>query len=202
MKIKFCGLTNLDSLKHACALDVHFAGFIFAEQSSRKVESSFINQLIDFNFHQTIPVCVFVNPSIQEVYRAIEILPNTILQFHGDESDRFCSQFHQPFWKSIPVKDSQSLNMSNNFPSAQGILFETFSENLYGGTGQSFDWELLQGIDLSKKYILAGGINRTNIQSAVSLNPWCIDINSGVESELATKDNSLMNEIMTIFNNG
>jgi phosphoribosylanthranilate isomerase len=57
-------------------------------------------------------------------------------------------------------------------------------------------------MDLSKKFILAGGINPDNIQSAISLNPWCIDINSGVESELAIKDNKLMAEIMTAFNHG
>jgi phosphoribosylanthranilate isomerase len=57
-------------------------------------------------------------------------------------------------------------------------------------------------MDLSKKFILAGGINPDNIQSAISLNPWCIDINSGVESELAIKDNKLMAEIMTVFNHG
>ena len=202
MKIKFCGLTNLDSLRHVCALDADFAGFIFSEQSPRKVEPRFLTQLVDFNFYQTSPVCVFVNPSIQEVQQAIKILPNSILQFHGDESDNFCSQFNQPFWKSIPVKDKQSLLMINNFPSAQAILLETFSENLYGGTGKSFDWKLLESMDLSKNFILAGGINSTNIQSAISLNSWCIDINSGVESELAIKDNKLMAEIMTAFNHG
>ena len=202
MKIKFCGLNNLDSLRYACDLNADFAGFIFAEQSPRKVEPNFIAQLKDFNFCRTIPVSVFVNPSIQEVQQAIEILPNTILQFHGDESDDFCSQFHRPFWKSIPVKDKQSLLMIDNFPSAQAILLETFSQNLSGGTGKSFDWTLLENMDLSKKFILAGGINSNNIQSAISLKSWCIDINSGVESELAIKDNKLMAEIMTAFNHG
>ena len=202
MKIKFCGLNNLDSLRYACDLNADFAGFIFAEQSPRKVEPNFIAQLKDFNFCRTIPVSVFVNPSIQEVQQAIEILPNTILQFHGDESDDFCRHFHQPFWKSIPVKDKQSLLMSDNFPSAQAILLETFSQNLSGGTGKSFDWTLLENMDLSKRFILAGGINPNNIQSAISLNSWCIDINSGVESELAIKDNKLMAEIMTAFNHG
>ena len=202
MKLKFCGLNNLDSLRYACDLNADFAGFIFAEQSPRKVEPNFIAQLKDFNFCRTIPVSVFVNPSIQEVQQAIEILPNTILQFHGDESDDFCRQFHQPFWKSIPVKDKQSLLMSDNFPSAQAILLETFSQNLSGGTGKSFDWTLLENMDLSKRFILAGGINPNNIQSAISLNSWCIDINSGVESELAIKDNKLMAEIMTAFNHG
>jgi phosphoribosylanthranilate isomerase len=92
--------------------------------------------------------------------------------------------------------------MIDNFPSAQAILLETFSENLSGGTGKSFDWTLLENMDLSKKFILAGGINPNNIQSAISLNSWCIDINSGVESELAIKDNKLMAEIMTAFNHG
>ena len=71
MKIKFCGITNLDSLRHVCALNADFAGFIFADQSSRKVGSNFITQLAKFNFSETIPVCVFVNPA--KLFRDLDI---------------------------------------------------------------------------------------------------------------------------------
>jgi phosphoribosylanthranilate isomerase len=204
MKLKFCGLSTLNSLKHACDLGAHYAGFIFADRSPRKVNQEFMDQLAAFNFHQTIPVCVFVNPSAVFVEQAIASLPTAILQFHGDESDQFCSQFNKPFWKSVPIKDASSLPLisSNSHPSAQRILLETFSADLDGGTGQTFDWDIIKDINLSNGYILAGGINAANIDAAISLNPWCIDINSGVESQLGLKDTLLMTEIMQRFNHG
>ncbi|MDA7796279.1 phosphoribosylanthranilate isomerase [Gammaproteobacteria bacterium] len=204
MKLKFCGLQTLESLQHACDLGADYAGFIFAEKSPRKVSQEFLEQLSLFNFRNTLPVCVFVNPSPSFVEQVVEFLPTAILQFHGDESDSFCSQFKKPYWKSIPIKDASSISLilSDPYPSAEAILLETFSSNLNGGTGKSFDWTLIQGADLSKKFILAGGINEANIDAAISLNPWCIDINSGVESQLALKDTLLMTQMIKRFNNG
>ena len=80
-------------------------------------------------------------------------------------------------------------------------MFETFSPGFYGGTGKVFDWGLLENIKLDQHSILAGGINAENIKEAMSLNPWCIDINSGVESSIALKDITLINQIIDIFNN-
>jgi phosphoribosylanthranilate isomerase len=61
---------------------------------------------------------------------------------------------------------------------------------------------MLEGIDASNKFILAGGINQSNIKAAISMNPWCIDVNSGVESGLAIKNELLMTKLMNAFNNG
>ena len=97
MKLKFCGLNNLDSLRQACDLNADFVGFIFAEQSPRKVELNFIAQLIDFNFCQTVPVCVFVNPLIQEVKKAINIYQMLFCSFMVmslmNSADSFISHF-------------------------------------------------------------------------------------------------------------
>ena len=146
-------------------------------------------------------VC-FVNPSVEEVTKITTCIENPILQFHGDEEDSFCQQFNQSFWKTIRVKDSQSLIKIDDFPSADAILLETFSKDTYGGTGKVFDWSLLKKISLEKKFVLAGGINPENIKEAVSMNPWCIDVNSGVESSLALKDKTLMNKIIKNFKDG
>ena len=202
MKLKFCGLNSIESLIHARELGADFAGLIFADKSPRKVDEALLSKLSSFNFGETIPVCVFVNPSVLMVSNMIEMLPNSILQFHGEETDDFCRQFHHPFWKSIAVRDHDSYLLSANFPSAQAILFETHSINLHGGTGQSFDWSMLEGIDTNNKFILAGGINQSNIKAAISMNPWCIDVNSGVESGLAIKNELLMTKLMNLFNNG
>lgn len=202
MKIKICGIKNKEILQHACELGVDFAGFIIADESPRKISEEFLLSLVDFNFLNTKPVFVFVNPSVEMVNKIINLIPASILQFHGDETDQFCNQFNHPYWKSIPVKDSSSLNSINNFASAHGFLLETFSSTSYGGTGQVFDWGLLKNLSLEDRFILAGGINQENIKDAISMNPWCIDVNSGVESKLAIKDKALMSDILEVFHDG
>ena len=202
MKLKICGILDINILQHACEANVDFVGFIMANNSPRKISNDFLDSLENFNFLDTVPVFVFVNPSVEEVEKVTTKIENPILQFHGDEGDNFCKQFNKSFWKTIRVKNSQSLETINDFPSADALLLETYSDDIYGGTGEMFDWNLLENISLQKKFILAGGINSENIKEAVSLSPWCIDVNSGVESSLALKDKTLMDQIIKSFNNG
>ena len=202
MKLKICGISDIDILKYACELGVDFVGFIMANASPRKISNDFLDSLENFNFMETSPVFVFVNPTVDEVKKITTKIKNPILQFHGDEEEIFCQQFNQPFWKTIRVKNSQSLEAINDFPSADALLLETFSDDVYGGTGKVFDWSLMENIKLQSKFILAGGINIKNLNDAISLNPWCIDVNSGVESSLAFKDKTLMDQIIKSFNNG
>ena len=202
MKLKICGISDIDILQCACEAGVDFVGFIMANASPRKISNDFLDSLENFNFMETSPVFVFVNPTVDEVKKITAKIKNPILQFHGDEEEIFCQQFNQPFWKTIRVKNSQSLEAINDFPSADALLLETFSDDVYGGTGKVFDWSLLENIKLQSKFILAGGINIKNLNDAISLNPWCIDVNSGVESSLALKDKTLMDQIIKSFNNG
>ena len=201
MKLKICGINDIDILQHACEAGLDFVGFIMVNESPRNISNSFLASLESFNFLSTTPVFVFVNPSVDEVKKITSNFENAILQFHGDEEDSFCRQFDQLFWKTIRVKDSQSLEAINDFPSADAILLETFSQDAYGGTGKVFDWGLLEKISVQRKFVLAGGINPKNIKEAVSVDPWCIDVNSGVESSVALKDKALMDEIIKNINN-
>ena len=202
MKLKICGINDIDILEHACEAGLDFVGFIMVNESPRNISNNFLASLERFNFLSTTPVFVFVNPSVDEVKKITSNFENAILQFHGDEEDSFCRQFDQLFWKTIRVKDSQSLEAINDFPSADAILLETFSQDAYGGTGKVFDWGLLEKISVQRKFVLAGGINPKNIKEAVSVDPWCIDVNSGVESSVALKDKTLMDEIIKNINNG
>ncbi|MDC0885164.1 phosphoribosylanthranilate isomerase [Gammaproteobacteria bacterium] len=202
MKLKICGINDIDILQHACEAGLDFVGFIMVNESPRNISNNFLASLERFNFLSTTPVFVFVNPSVDEVKKITSNFENAILQFHGDEEDSFCRQFDQLFWKTIRVKDSQSLEAINDFPSADAILLETFSQDAYGGTGKVFDWGLLEKISVKRKFVLAGGINPKNIKEAVSVDPWCIDVNSGVESSVALKDKALMDEIIKNINNG
>ena len=202
MKLKICGINDIDILQHACEAGLDFVGFIMVNESPRNISNNFLASLEKFNFLSTTPVFVFVNPSVDEVKKITSNFKNAILQFHGDEEDSFCRQFDQLFWKTIRVKDSQSLEAINDFPSADAILLETFSQGAYGGTGKVFDWGLLEKISVQRKFVLAGGINPKNIKEAISVDPWCIDVNSGVESSVALKDKALMDEIIKNINYG
>ena len=201
MKLKICGIRDIDILKYTCDMGVDFAGFIMVDDSPRKISDDFISSLKNFDFQNTLPVFVFVNPSIDEVKKITTITQNPILQFHGDETEDFCKQFNLPFWKTIRVQNSQSLKLLKDYASADAFLFETYVDDSYGGTGKVFDWNLLKNTSLDKKYVLAGGISFKNIKEAISLNPWCIDVNSGVESSLAIKDKALMAQIKNNFKN-
>ena len=201
MKLKICGIRDIDILKYTCDIGVDFAGFIMVDDSPRKISNDFISSLKNFDFQNTLPVFVFVNPSIDEVKKITTITQNPILQFHGDETEDFCKQFNLPFWKTIRVQNSQSLKLLKDYASADAFLFETYVDDSYGGTGKVFDWNLLKNTSLDKKYVLAGGISSKNIKEAISLNPWCIDVNSGVESSLAIKDKALMAQIKNNFKN-
>ena len=201
MKLKICGIRDIDILKYTCDIGVDFAGFIMVDDSPRKISNDFISSLKNFDFQNTLPVFVFVNPSIDEVKKITTIIQNPILQFHGDETEDFCKQFNLPFWKTIRVQNSQSLKLLKDYASADAFLFETYVDDSYGGTGKVFDWNLLKNTSLDKKYVLAGGISSKNIKEAISLNPWCIDVNSGVESSLAIKDKALMAQIKNNFKN-
>ena len=97
----------------------------------------------------------------------------------------------------IRVKDEESLYHVSDYPDASGILFENYESGLYGGTGNSFDWKLMNNIkDLDIKIILSGGINTKNVDNAIDINPWCIDLNSGVELSPGIKSISLIKKVL------
>ena len=85
------------------------------------------------------------------------------------------------------------------YPDASAILFENYKKDQFGGTGESFDWDIVKKANLSKKIVLSGGINVKNVDNAISTQPWCIDINSGVESSIGIKNITLVNKILEKF---
>ena len=145
-----------------------------------------------------IKVCGINNLSFLK--QIIEIAPNVTLQFHGSETEEFCSSFGVPYWKTLPIKNSKDLLNANVYRSADAILLETKSDGSIGGTGKTFDWTILKELDFdSKKYILAGGIGLHNILQANSIGPWCLDINSMIETEPGIKSIEKANEIFKLI---
>ena len=200
MKIKICGITEVETLNFLIENGVDYVGFIFHENSPRNVTHAFINEIKNTDFQKTRPVCVFSNPEKSFVSSSLSYFENPIIQFHGDESEDFCKLFHCEFWKALRIKDSKSLEDMKHFKNAQAILCDTFKEGIYGGTGSSFDWEILNtDLYLDKKIILSGGLSIENLENALKINPWCLDFNSGVESAPGFKDHSKITEILSLI---
>ena len=200
-KIKICGISNLDVLKELINLNINYVGFIFYTKSPRFADSDFLESFKDIDFKNTKPVCVYVNPDEEYVYKTSSYFSNPILQFHGDESNDFCESFGLEYWKAIRVKEKSDVLKTKLYSSASAILFENHKEGIYGGTGESFDWNWLNDLQEKEQYfILSGGINSENVHNALSTNSWCIDLNSGVESEEGIKDIALIKNILKIIN--
>lgn len=202
--IKICGVNDLQILHELIMIDeVNFIGFIFYNDSPRNVTDNFLKKISKIDFKNKRPVCVYVNSSKEYIQETSSYFNNPILQFHGDETNQFCNSFNNEYWKVIRVKDLLSIKKISKYHNASAILFENYEENIYGGTGKSFNWNLLENIkSLDTKIIISGGINIKNVHNAINIEPWCIDINSGVESSAGVKDLNLINEIIEVYKYG
>jgi len=202
MKIKICGLTDPENSKQIASLDIHAIGLVFFNESPRAVSIGQANEII-----QELPpfinkVGLFVNASNNFVDQVLNSVNIDTIQFHGDESSSDCSQFQMPFIKAIRMREGTDLLIqAEEFSSAAGLLLDSFEEDSYGGTGKSFDWNLIRD-RIGLPIILAGGLNKDNVISAIEkTQPYAIDISSGVELEKGIKDIEMVKDIIKLVNN-
>ena len=196
-KVKICGISNIEILKTLISLDLDFIGFIFYSKSPRYIDTKFLQSIEDIDFKNSRPVCVYVNADEDYIYETSSYFNNPILQFHGDEENNFCESFGLDYWKAIRVKDKEDLETISLYNSAQAILLENHKEGSYGGTGESFNWTILKDIENDdQNFVLSGGINSQNVDNALKTNSWCLDLNSGVESQEGIKNIELVKDIL------
>ena len=196
-KVKICGISNIEILKTLISLDLDFIGFIFYSKSPRYIDTKFLQSIEDLDFKNSRPVCVYVNADEDYIYETSSYFNNPILQFHGDEENNFCESFGLDYWKAIRVKDKEDLETISLYNSAQAILLENHKEGSYGGTGESFNWNILKDIENDdQNFVLSGGINSQNVDNALKTNSWCLDLNSGVESQEGIKNIELVKDIL------
>ena len=201
-KIKICGVSDIDILKQLINFNLDYVGFIFYSKSPRFVDEAFLEKIQDIDFKDTRPVCVYVNADEGFIYKTSSFFNNPILQFHGDEDQNFCETFGLDYWKAIRIKDENDIEKISEYNSASAILLENHKDGTYGGTGESFNWELLNDIDNDfQNFVLSGGINSENVDNALKTNSWCLDLNSGVESQEGIKDILLIKDILKTIRN-
>jgi phosphoribosylanthranilate isomerase len=197
---KICGITNLSDAQAAAVHGASAIGFIFYEKSSRAIsieDAKFISRHLSNDISK---VGVFVNHDKAFIEEAIRSLSLKIIQLHGDETPGFCNQFDVPVLKALRIKDKASFSVMSDF-NVDGFLLDTFSNKQYGGTGETFDWSLLNG-KKDTPIILSGGLNLDNILDAISsVNPSAIDVNSGVESIPGIKDHLKLKKLFKQLKN-
>lgn len=173
----------------AAANGVDAIGFVFHEPSPRHitVESA-------LNIARSLPpfvtrVGLFVNAEAGFVEQALVAIPLDLLQFHGDESPEFCAGFGRPYIKAIAMRDGVDLQQqASRYSTAAGLLVDTYSAEVKGGSGNRFDWSVLPQ-DTGKPLILAGGLTPENVADAMrQVRPYAVDVSSGVESSKGIKN--------------
>ncbi len=164
-------------------------GLVVYEKSPRYVDVQKAAEIRAAISAPALAVALLVNPSEALVSQVIDQVKPDYLQFHGDETPEFCHQFNYPFIRAIRMRQDLDVNAEVATYKAQGgFLFDAWSEDLYGGTGHSFDWSRLPD---SRDYrlILAGGLTPHNVGEAVGLiRPYMVDVSGGVESAPGVKD--------------
>jgi phosphoribosylanthranilate isomerase len=202
MKIKICGITNKEDALNAVALDVDAIGFIFYEHSPRYVTPEVVEEImLDLPpFIHTVGV--FVNSSFDDIVEIRRRCKLSVCQLHGSESPDFCIPFQSQLIKAISVKDTEDLGVIPKYKGVvSSILLDTKVEHVHGGTGRTFDWGLaLEAKEYDVPLILSGGINEDNIEKAITLvQPYAIDLCSGVENEPGKKDYNKMKRLVDIL---
>jgi len=197
-KIKVCGLTKLNQIQELISMNIDFLGFIFYEKSPRFVLNHLSLEEISEINHQG-KVGVFVNESIEKITEISEKANLNFIQLHGDEDEEFVKRLRLKLSKNIKIiKVIRIGNQSfdelqktiNQQPSTVNyLLFDTDSK-AFGGTGKTFDWQILNEIEIPIPYFLSGGISLENLENLKILNqkPLVLDINSKFETEPGIKN--------------
>lgn len=191
-RIKICGLTREADVDDAVDAGADALGFNFYPKSPRHVSLDRACELVARLPPFVTPVLLFVNASPSEVRRAVERLPQALLQFHGDETPDQCAAGDRPYLRAARMEPGLDLlDFAARFQGAQALLLDAMVEG-YGGGGKAFDWSLIP-TSVPLPVVLSGGLNPANVTDGVlSVRPWAVDVSSGVESAKGIKNAALM----------
>jgi phosphoribosylanthranilate isomerase len=190
-RVKICGITNVADGLAAAEAGADMIGLMLYERSPRFISVEKAAEISRALPPFVVKVGVFANPTEELVLRAISEAGVTLLQFHGDETPEFCAQFGAMTMKAFRIRDAESLAALANY-STDAFLLDAHSKSGLGGTGETFNWELAVAAQkFGKPIFLAGGLTPENVAAAVrQVNPFGVDVSSGVESAPGKKDHA------------
>jgi phosphoribosylanthranilate isomerase len=192
VRVKICGITNIKDARHAIACGADALGFVFYSGSPRHVSAEKARSIIAALPPMVTTVGLFVNETPDRVRMIAKVSGIDVIQLHGDESPSACNYSPYRVIKALRVKDAESVEKHSAYRTS-GLLLDAWCPDSYGGTGKSFDWDLAADISRKRPVILAGGLTPENVGDAVvSVQPWAVDVSSGVEISPGKKDPELV----------
>jgi len=200
IKVKICGITNLEDALCAVLAGCEALGFAFFKQSPRYITPEKAAKIIRCLPKHVIKIGVFVNAKEVSIKRIAKLCHLDILQFHGDESPEFCRKFKgYKIIKVFRVKDDIDTEEIKKYKTF-AYLFDTFTRSARGGTGKSFNWEILSHLKgIKQPVFLSGGLSVANVRHAVKLaHPDWVDVCSSVELRPGKKDHAKVRKFIQV----
>jgi phosphoribosylanthranilate isomerase len=187
--VKICGITRVEDGLTAAHAGAHAIGLVFHPASPRFVTIDQAREIAQRMPPFVTVVGLFVNPDPQTVEAVLREVPLQLLQFHGDEPPELCAGFGVPYLKAVRmVPGTDLLQYAARYGGAKALLLDAFTDRVYGGSGEAFDWRSIPQ-DLPLPVVLAGGLTAHNVGEAIrTARPWAVDVSSGVEREKGIKD--------------
>jgi len=202
--VKICGLKDPAALSAAIENGADFVGFVFYPPSSRFIDIEVAAELVKYVPTTIKIVGLFVNADDRLLRQVLDHVPLAMIQLHGQETPQrvveIKNRFGLPVMKAIAVAGHEDLELVSAYEEVSDwLLFDTKTRE-HGGSGQTFDWTILQGRSFQKPWMLAGGLRRDNITEALSiLRPDAVDVSSGVEREKGVKDPEKIREFLKLI---
>ncbi|MGH1397984.1 MAG: phosphoribosylanthranilate isomerase [Alphaproteobacteria bacterium] len=200
--VKICGLSTPETLQTAINAGARFIGLVFYPPSPRNVSFDTAYELARIVPTGVRTIGLFVDPSDEQLDHIVTGIQLDMIQLHGNETPERIAQIksrhHQPIIKALRISTPADLNNVEEYEAvADWLLFDAKVKGQQGGTGKSFDWNILANRTFTKPWMLSGGLDAGNVQNALSLlNPDAVDISSGVESAKGIKDNTKIKEFI------
>lgn len=192
VKVKICGITNLKDAEAAVDMGADLLGFNFYPKSKRYIRPDEAVGIIE-SLPTFVDIAgVFVNATAEYIQKVGEQCFLNWVQLHGDETPEFCDSVFCPgakIIKAIRIASADDIDKALQYYT-DAVLFDGYDPQRYGGTGKSFDWDMISQVD--KRVFLAGGITPQNAAQAIEVGVYGIDICSGVEKEPGKKDHEKM----------
>jgi len=193
VKVKICGITNIEDALLCEKLGADALGFIFYNKSKRFVSAESASEIIKQLSPFTLKVGVFVNEASEIINSVSKKVGLNIVQLHGDETPQQINEINLPVIKAFRIRNDFNFNILDTYKNCY-FLFDTYLAAQYGGTGNTFDWDLIPK-HLVDKIILSGGISSSNIGKVIaSINPSAIDVSSSLEEYPGKKSEKKINE--------
>ncbi len=202
-RVKICGLTREQDIAAAAKAGADAIGLVFYAPSPRAVEIEQARALSAAMPAFVTSVGLFVDAAEDYVTEVLSRVPLDLLQFHGDEDPSYCDRFNRPWIKAVRMRAGTDVTaLARRYGGASNLLLDTYEPGMAGGTGRSFNWEVIPP-RMAPDIILAGGLTPDNVADAIrAVGPYAVDVSGGVEQAKGLKDESKILAFMNGVTNG